>query len=72
MIGLIEFNCIDKIALSNSSGNASPDESPKSPPESFEARSSLDSETASSNESSFACKRLNIEFIFSYARDGLS
>ena len=41
---------MDKIAFSNSSGKASPEEKPKSPPESLEARSSLDTDTASSKD----------------------
>ena len=53
IIELIELSCIDDIAISNSSGNASPDEKPKSPIASFEARSSLNLDTASSNEISF-------------------
>ena len=53
IIELMELSCIDSIALSNSSGKASPDDRPKSPPVSFEARSSLDLDTASSNETSF-------------------
>ena len=53
MIGLMELSFIVKIAFSNSSGNASPDDKPKSPLASFDARSSLDWDTASSNNISF-------------------
>ena len=48
----MELTSIDTIAFSNSSGKASPDDIPKSPPESLDAKSSLDADTASSKESS--------------------
>ena len=55
-MALVSSACIDIKASSNSSGKASPDERPKSPKESFDARSSLDSATRASKVISFNCK----------------
>ena len=50
IISLTSFTFIFLIASSNSSGNASPEERPRSPSSSFDARSSLEVETISSKE----------------------
>ena len=67
IIALVSSTCIDVKVSSNSSGKASPDERPKSPIESFDARSSLDSATRASKVISFACKAFWALSIFARA-----